>query len=380
MLSRPGQPKHPSGPYHHPPSGKRADSARNRDPAGIDKLLKRLVAAGVALTLLTLVAFVVCRGPRAQDPEILVHPSSETAVDGTDAEFRVEAAGTLPVSFQWRHSGADLAGCTRSVLHLDQVSAKDAGVYDVVVKNGAGSTKSALVALTVLPRRDLPGAPVRTTGRLEGVLSDRSGRAISSMVVAVRSGPETSTDSFGSFVLNEVPAGDQLLEVRAPSDRGRKWTQHIRVSPEGTTKVNIAYNATSSRLGLFYISAPTDGSLLDVTKAGRQFFAEVYGRCDGLDEILGPRFDVWVLIRSQLDLKLWVQHPPALVALSEGTWKANIQLGGAETPPQNGEKWELVAVAAPAASDMKRILNVTSLSDLPEHIRANFVTIESRIR
>jgi hypothetical protein len=131
---------------------------------------------------------------------------------------------------------------------------------------------------------------------------------------------------------------------------------------------------------LFLITAPVDGAILDVKHVGQQFFAQVYGRCDGLDEIFGPRFDAWVLIRSQLDQRLWVQHPAALVELTSGTWKANIQIGNAETPPKNGERWDIIAVAAPASSDMKRVLNVMSLSDLPEHVRANFITVESRIR
>jgi hypothetical protein len=200
------------------------------------------------------------------------------------------------------------------------------------------------------------------------------------MAVSVRNGPETVTDASGMFVLPGVLAGAQLLVVRSVSERGREWTQHIDVVPNNTTKVNIAYNPTSSRLGLFLITAPVDGAILEAKHVGQQFLGEVYGRCDALDEIFGPQFDAWVLIRSQLDQRLWVQHPPAIVDLTSGTWKANIQIGNAETPPQNGERWDMIAVAAPASSDIRRILNVTSLSDLPEHIRANSVTVETRIK
>ena len=227
----------------------------------------------------------------------------------------------------------------------------------------------------------VPASSIATgTGRLEGLLTDRRGRTISSMAVSVRNGPETVTDASGMFVLPGVLAGAQLLVVRSVSERGREWTQHIDVVPNNTTKVNIAYNPTSSRLGLFLITAPVDGAILEAKHVGQQFLGEVYGRCDALDEIFGPQFDAWVLIRSQLDQRLWVQHPPAIVDLTSGTWKANIQIGNAETPPQNGERWDMIAVAAPASSDIRRILNVTSLSDLPEHIRANSVTVETRIK
>jgi hypothetical protein len=211
-------------------------------------------------------------------------------------------------------------------------------------------------------------------------LTDRRGRTISGMAVSVRNGPETVTDARGVFVLPGVLAGAQLLVVRSASERGREWTQHIDVVPNSTTKVNIAYNPISSRLGLFLITAPVDGAILEVKHVGQQFLAEVYGRCDGLDDILDPQFDAWVLIRSQLDQRLWVQHPPALVDLTSGSWKANIQIGNAETPPTNGERWDMIAVAAPASSDIRRILNVTSLSDLPEHIRANSLTFETKIK
>ena len=223
-------------------------------------------------------------------------------------------------------------------------------------------------------------SPGTGTGRLEGLLTDRRGRTISSMSVSVRNGPETTTDARGVFVLPGVLAGAQLLVVRSASERGREWTQHIDVVLNTTTKVNIAYNPTSSRLGLFLITAPVDGAILEVKHVGEQFLAEVYGRCDGLDEIFGPQFDAWVLIRSQLDQRLWVQHPPALVDLTAGTWKANIQVGSAETPPHNGERWDIIAVAAPASSDMRRTVNVMSLSDLSEHIRANFITVETRLK
>ena len=218
------------------------------------------------------------------------------------------------------------------------------------------------------------------TGRLEGRLTDRWGRPISSLLVGVRSGPETFTDARGVFVLPGVRAGDQLLVVRSPSERGREWTQHLLVASNGNTQVNIAYDPASSRLGLLTLTAPVDGAILEVKHIGQQYLAEAYGRCDGLNEIFESKFDVWVLIRSQLDQRLWVQHPSALVDLTSGTWKANIQMGSAETPPQNGERWDIIAVAAPADSQIKRILNAPSLSDLPEHIRANFITVETKLR
>ena len=67
-------------------------------------------------------------------------PANRTDVAGGTAFFTVDATGTEPLSYQWRHDGADLLHETGSVLHLSNLVIEQAGAYDVVVTDFFGST------------------------------------------------------------------------------------------------------------------------------------------------------------------------------------------------------------------------------------------------
>jgi len=88
-------------------------------------------------------------GPTA--PTITRQPQSQDATAGDTVTFTVEATGTLPLSYQWRHNGVDLAGKTGAALTLARVVRGQAGNYTVVVRNSAGSVVSDIAALTVEP-------------------------------------------------------------------------------------------------------------------------------------------------------------------------------------------------------------------------------------
>jgi hypothetical protein len=74
--------------------------------------------------------------------DIIQPPTNQAALVGSSATFRVLAAGTVPLSYQWYFEGATLAGQTNSALQLANVGLGDAGDYRVVVTNLYGSTSS----------------------------------------------------------------------------------------------------------------------------------------------------------------------------------------------------------------------------------------------
>jgi len=82
-------------------------------------------------------------------PTISAQPQSLAVNQGGDAAFTVVAAGTAPLSYQWRLNGANIAGATSSVYTRTGVLAGDAGSYTVLVANVAGSVASAAAVLTV---------------------------------------------------------------------------------------------------------------------------------------------------------------------------------------------------------------------------------------
>jgi len=82
-------------------------------------------------------------------PTITAQPLDVTAPPGTSVSFRAGVAGTAPFKFQWRLNGVDIAGATSASLNLTGVQAANAGRYDVLVGNGAGSIASNAASLEI---------------------------------------------------------------------------------------------------------------------------------------------------------------------------------------------------------------------------------------
>jgi uncharacterized repeat protein (TIGR03803 family) len=90
-------------------------------------------------------------------PKITTQPINRLVIQGSNAVFTVEAAGTDPLNYQWLLNGTNLAGdpkghisgATSETLEINEVETNDAGTYSVVVTNAAGFTNSVVVTLTV---------------------------------------------------------------------------------------------------------------------------------------------------------------------------------------------------------------------------------------
>ena len=88
-------------------------------------------------------------------PAVAVTPASLTAAPGSTVTFKANAAGTLPLGYQWQFNGANLAdgakisGSRSNTLSVANVTPNDAGDYQVIVTNIYGSVTSAAAALTV---------------------------------------------------------------------------------------------------------------------------------------------------------------------------------------------------------------------------------------
>ncbi|MEI7730246.1 MAG: MBG domain-containing protein [Verrucomicrobiota bacterium] len=100
---------------------------------------------------------------------IAAQPSSLTNNPGTLATLTVSVTGTSP-SYQWRKNGTNVSnggkvsGAMAATLSLSNVSAGDAGSYDVVVANPAGSVTSSAATLAVQP----PTTPTNLTWSVSG--------------------------------------------------------------------------------------------------------------------------------------------------------------------------------------------------------------------
>jgi len=90
-------------------------------------------------------------------PIITSQPVSRIINDGDNVTFIVTAAGTAPLSYQWRQDGSAILNATNATLNLSNVALSAGGNYTVVVTNVAGSVTSMVALLTV------QGVPVGIT-------------------------------------------------------------------------------------------------------------------------------------------------------------------------------------------------------------------------
>ena len=89
--------------------------------------------------------------PTATPPVISSQPASQMVNQGAAATFSVLAAGTAPLSYQWRFNASVLPGATASAYTRSNVQPADIGSYSVVVSNSAGTaiSSNALLHLVV---------------------------------------------------------------------------------------------------------------------------------------------------------------------------------------------------------------------------------------
>jgi hypothetical protein len=91
----------------------------------------------------------------AQPPTITQQPSDQAVALGGTASFKVLAAGSEPLGYQWQKNntnfsnGGQYSGATTSTLTITGADINDAANYRCVVTNNFGSTNSIAATLTV---------------------------------------------------------------------------------------------------------------------------------------------------------------------------------------------------------------------------------------
>ena len=83
-------------------------------------------------------------------PGITTQPADQSVTEGQTATFSVTATGTAPLTYQWKKGGTDISGATSSTYTTPAtVSADNAAVFTVVIRNDKGSYTSINATLTV---------------------------------------------------------------------------------------------------------------------------------------------------------------------------------------------------------------------------------------
>lgn len=83
-------------------------------------------------------------------PYILSQPSGASVPAGSSITLAVSARGSLPLRYQWRFNGQNIAGATNATLALHNLNRSQTGYYDVAVSNALGGIISAKILLNVI--------------------------------------------------------------------------------------------------------------------------------------------------------------------------------------------------------------------------------------
>jgi hypothetical protein len=96
-------------------------------------------------------------------PLINEHPASQYRQPGETATFSVQAVGPGVLGYQWCYRGVPLPGANANTLTIPNVSAADAGEYQVLVSNDCGMKPSRTAILTLDPKLQIFSAANTST-------------------------------------------------------------------------------------------------------------------------------------------------------------------------------------------------------------------------
>jgi hypothetical protein len=119
---------------------------------GADSFTYTIIDPGGDTAIGTVSVNVLPQGVTVAPPILTSEPQGGTVGSGDNATLTVTASGGGTLFYQWQFNGVNIAGATGSGLSLDSLQLTNAGLYSVMVSNGAGTVTSAVAVLNVAPR------------------------------------------------------------------------------------------------------------------------------------------------------------------------------------------------------------------------------------
>lgn len=179
-------------------------------------------------------------GGSTTPPVIQTHPQSQVIIQSQTAYFSVSATGSPLPSYIWRKDGVQMPGKVSSTLAVETAQLSDAGNYDVIVYNVAGTLTSQVAVLTVQTPPVFTQHPTNQTAAVSSNVT---------FVVAVTGTPTPSLqwNKDGTNILGAVGLTYTVTNVQA-SDMGNYYvvasnavavvTSHVAVlTVEGTLAI-----------------------------------------------------------------------------------------------------------------------------------------------
>jgi len=202
-------------------------------------------------------------------PVITMQPTNQAVAEGRTAMFMVSAAGGLPLVYQWRDNGTNLAdggnisGSATANLFINNVSPANAGNYSVVVSNGAGRMTSSNALLTVLP-------PLPASAQISFVLSSSPG---------VGSGPwqTVAADVNGDGKVDLICANQNSASLSVLTNNGNGGFVLLATLSVGINPVSVAAADINGDGKVDLISANSgDNTITVLTNNGSGGFVLAY--------------------------------------------------------------------------------------------------------
>src|ERR1019366_1726719 len=172
--------------------------------------------------------------------------AARTVVAGTGTTFTVAAAGAPAPGYQWRKNGTAIGNATSASYIIAFAQAGDAGSYDVVVTNSAGSVASSVAALTVISQS------------YAGVYFGSFGTSIGTFAIYVR--PDNTGVFLGYLPGSNVPVKNLSLTVSATGQFSFTQSGSGGISASSTDINGAPRAAAAGDIG-FAGSIGQDGSL-----------------------------------------------------------------------------------------------------------------------
>jgi hypothetical protein len=216
------------------------------------------------------------------DPAVNTQPVSRTNLAGDNANFFVRAAGTIPLSYQWRFNGTDIADGTLSSLNVGPLQATNQGSYSVVVGNvDLNYTTSAVATLT------LQATPASMLARWDF-------DATNTLDVAA---PAPSTGSGTAALLNGVAgawaSGTYSDPAGAPGAANSGWNTD-QYPPQGTSNRTAGVQFNVSTLGFHNVLLAWEQRHSDTASK----YTRLQYSTDGQDFVDG---DVYTMLNTRND-------------------------------------------------------------------------------
>jgi hypothetical protein len=152
-------------------------------------------------------------------PSITTQPANQTVTAGQTATFSVVAAGTAPLSYQWRKNATNISGATAaSYTTPTTTTADNNSKFDVIVSNSGGSITSAQATLTVSAA---PVAPSIATQPANQTVN--AGQAATFSVVATGTAPLTYQWQKNGAAITGATATSYTTPVTTTADSGETF-------------------------------------------------------------------------------------------------------------------------------------------------------------